>query len=842
MRIKKTENNSLANQPGRPKEKIEEVPLAEEMQKSYLDYAMSVIVSRALPDVRDGLKPVQRRILYAMWQMGLKSQAKFRKSAAVVGEVLAKYHPHGDMAVYDTMVRMAQDFSLRYPLIDGQGNWGSIDGDQAAAYRYTESRLSKIAEELLVDLEKDTVGWLSNYDGTTKEPIILPGKLPNLLINGATGIAVGVATNIPPHNLSEICQAIIYLIDHPEASISELMNFIQGPDFPTGGIVFGGENLKEAYSFGRGKIIIRAKTEILKDTPHPQIIISEIPYLVSKKILLEKIAELVQEKKIQEIRNIRDLSNKEGIKIIIDLKKESHPEKVLNQLLALTPLESSFHFNFLALVDGLQVKTLSLKNILENYLTHREIVLRRRTEWELKKVLKRIHILEGFDIALTNLSMVIKIIKESKDKEKAKDDLKKKLSLSEEQALAILDLRLWQLSRLERQKVKDELKDLRIKKEELSSLLAEPKKILNLIKNELNELKEKYGDERKTKIISTLPKEFKEEDLIADRLVLVVITQDGYIKRIFPEQFRVQGRGGKGTQVIKNKETDVLSQIIFTSTLSEVLFFTNRGKVFKLKVYEIPEKGKVSKGEAIVNFLSLSEGEKVSAVLTCSPQKHFSLMGFKEKNDQKFLIITTKKGLIKRVAIDSLENVRRNGLLVIGLDKNDSLTSVKPSTGDDEVFLITRAGRSIRFLEKEIRKLSREARGIRGIKLSSDDEIIGLEVLSKKKSQEAKIFTITEGGFGKFSPISSYRLQKRGGFGIKAHRVNIKTGRLVSAFFIDEKNLPEEIQGDLIIASDGGQVLRIPLKSIPILGRVSQGVRLIKFKDKKDKVSSITVI
>lgn len=813
------------------KEKIETVPLEEEMQRSYLDYAMSVIISRALPDVRDGLKPVQRRILYSMWQMGLKSQAKFRKSAAVVGEVLAKYHPHGDMAVYDALVRMAQDFSLRYPLIEGQGNFGSIDGDNPAAYRYTEARLSPLAEELLFDLEKETIDYIPNYDGTTKEPIILPARLPNLLINGATGIAVGVATNIPPHNLSEVCDALIYLIDHPEADTSQLMNFIQGPDFPTGGIVFAGENLKEAYSLGKGKIIVRAKAEIFKDDSQVKIIITEIPYLIKKGALLERIAELVQEKKIEEIKNIQDLSNKEGIKIVINLKKGTHPEKILNRLYVLTPLQSSFYFNFLALTQRLLVKTLSLKEILENYLAHRKIVVKRRTEWELKKVSKRIHILEGFNIILANLQLAIKIIKESENKEEAKENLKKKFSLSEEQASAILELRLWQLNRLEREKIKDELKQLKIKKEELSSLLAEPKKILNLIKEELKNLKEKYGDKRRTKIVSSLPKEFKEEDLISDEPTLVILTQDGYIKRVSPEQFRPQERGGKGTHVIKAKESDILSQIIFTSTLSEILFFTNKGKVFKLKTYEISEKGKDSKGESIVNFLSLSSDEKISSVLTLP-----------KEGNQKFLILATKKGLVKRIAIEDLKNIRKNGLLIINLEKDDFLTSVKPSTGDDEVFLVSRFGQSIRFTEKEIRKLSREAKGIRGMKLSTEDEIIALEVLPKRKSFKTKIFNISEKGFGKFSLLSLYRKQKRGGSGIKTFRINTKTGRLVSSFSLDEENLPERIKGDLIIASENGQILRIPFKSIPLLGRVSQGVRLIKFKDEKDKVSAVTII
>ncbi len=971
--MKNKKNNETKS---RIKEKIEERAIGEEMQDSYLDYAMSVIVSRALPDVRDGLKPVQRRILYAAFEDGLHHNAKFRKSASIIGSVLARYHPHGDMAVYDALARMAQDFSLRYPLIEGQGNFGcftkdtkvkisdgrdlsfkelieeykkgkkyqtftfnhktkkieiseiknprltrkneriieiildnkekikstldhlfmledgsykqakdlkpgdslmgfstkkvtktkvlfkkedvydlttepwhnfalsagvfvhnSIDGDKPAAYRYTEARLSEIGEEMLKDIEKNTIDFIPNYDGTRKEPVVLPARIPLLLLNGVSGIAVGVATNIPPHNLSEICDALIYLIDHPEAEISELMNFILGPDFPTGGIVFGGQILKDLYSSGRGKIVIRAKTEIFKKDSINQIIIKEIPYLVEKRTILEKIAQLIEEKKILEIKNIRDLSDKEGIRIVIDLKKEAHPEKVLNYLFNFTPLETSFYFNFLALVEGLEVKTLSLKDILKEYINHRQNVIKRRTEWELDKVIKRIHVLEGFKKALANLSLVIKIIKESKDKEKAKISLIEKLNLTESQTNAILELRLWQLSKLERQKIKDELEELKKKKENLSLILAQPKKILDLIKEDLIELKKKYGDERRTKIVKTVVEEFKEEDFISDKPTIVVITQDSYLKRVSPEQFRVQERGGKGTIILKTKENHLLSHLIFTSTLSEILFFTNSGKVFKLKTYEIPEKSKTSKGEAIANFFSLNSDEKITSVLAVSSKNYFS-----SELSQKFLIIATKKGMVKRIEIENLKKIRKSGLVVIGLEKDDSLISVKPSTGEDEIILVSRNGQGIRFSEKEIRKLSREAKGLRGIKLSQDDELIALEVLPKKKSVEAKIFSITEFGYGKLSPLSFYRSQKRGGSGIKIHRLTEKTGKLVKLFFVDEKNFSEFLKGDLIIASLLGQILRISLKSIPILGRVSQGVKLIKLKDKKDKVASVILL
>jgi len=806
-------------------EKIEERRLEDEVKDSYLDYAMSVIVSRALPDVRDGLKPVQRRILYTLWKLKLTSSAKFRKSAAIVGEVMGKFHPHGDAAIYESLVRMAQNFVLRYPLIEGQGNFGSLD-DPPAQMRYTEARLSKIGEEMLTDLEKETVDFVSNYDGTLNEPVVLPAKIPNLLINGTTGIAVGVATNIPPHNLTEVCDALIYLIKNPKAKTSDLMKYILGPDFPTGGIIIDDGNLEELYNFGKGKITVRAKTEIVQSKKGtPQIIVSQIPYLVSKNVILEKIAQLVSEKKIEGIKDVYDLSDKEGIRIVIDLKGELRPEKVLNRLFAFTPLETSFYFNFLALSDGLLVKSFSLKEILESYLNHRKNVIFKRTSWELKKVNERIHILEGFNIALNNLNLVIKIIKEAKDKETAKVNLLKRLKLSEQQALAILELRLWQISRLEREKVIEELKKLKERKKVLESILSDPKEILSLIIKELEEIKEKFGDQRRTQIVKEKITEFKEEDLIIEEPTVIILTNEGYLKRISPSSFKVQERGGIGTLAIKTKENDTLSQLIFTSTVSDILFFTNKGKVFKLKAYKIPEKGKTTMGEPIVNFLSLSENEKVSALLSVEKEK-------------EFFVLVTKEGWIKKIEKKNFENIRKSGLLTINLKKDDQVVSVKPISSTDEIILVSLKGQFIMFSEKEVKKLSREAKGIKGIKLSPSDEVVDLETVSKDRLNKTRIFTITENGFGKFSLLSSFRKQKRAGHGMKVHKINKKTGDLVKALLVDEKEPKKEI----LIASLKGQVLRIPLKSVPLLGRVSQGVRLIRFKEKDDKVKAVTLI
>jgi len=814
-------------------EKIEKKPLEEEMKESYLDYALSVIVSRALPDIRDGLKPVQRRILYTMWEDRLWHDAKYRKSATVVGSCLGRYHPHGDQAVYDAAIRMAQDFSLRYPLIQGQGNVGSVDEpSEYAAMRYVEMKMSKFGEEMLKDIEKNTVDFMPNYDGTRKEPVVLPSPLPQLLLNGSSGIAVGVATSIPPHNLDEVCDGLIYLIENPQATNKDLLKIIKGPDFPTGGIVFGGRELEETYSSGKGSVLIRAKTEVLeKKDKSWQIVIREIPYQVNKSLLLKRIGEIKKEGKIQEIREIKDLSDKEGIRIVMKLKKSSQPKRVLNRLFTLTSLQEPFYFNLVALSPDFEVKTFSLKEILTEFLKHREKIVRRRTEFELAEIEKRIEILTGFKVVLPKIILVIDLIRRSKDKEKAKINLEKKFHLSEKQASAILEMKLYQLNRLERERIELELKEKKEKRKELKKILEVPGKISEVIKKEIRELKEKYTQPRRTEIIFTKQKELKEEDLIEEEPMLIMMTRDGYLKRISPQLFPSQARGGQGLIGFEIKENDFLKEVLFSSTLSDIYFFTNQGKVFHSKTYEIPELTRPSRGEVITNLLDLFPEEKVSFILTAD-----------QLLPKKYLILATKNGLIKKIKKENLEKKRKKGLKVLTLAKNDFLKSTKLSSGQDEVILFTALGQSIRFKEKEIRVLSREAKGLKGIKLKKGDEIIDLQVIMAGKDKELKIFVFTENGFGKKTPLSFYREQKRGGLGIKAAKISLKTGKLVKTLIIDEKNLPKQVKGDLIIVSRFGQVLRIPLKSLPLLGRVSQGVRLMRFKDKNDKLASVTLI
>ncbi|HLC89370.1 MAG TPA: DNA gyrase subunit A, partial [Patescibacteria group bacterium] len=669
--------------------------IVEEMQQSYLDYAMSVIISRALPDVRDGLKPVHRRILYAMWNIGLKPQAKFRKSATVVGEVLGKYHPHGDAAVYESLVRMVQDFSLRYPLIKGQGNFGSMDGDSAAAMRYTEVKLANIAEELLTDLEKETVPFVANYDGTQKEPTVFPAELPNLLLNGTMGIAVGMATSIAPHNITEIIEGIVHLIDHPDATIDDLIKFVNGPDFPTGGIIFDLNEIKQMYATGKGGVVVRAKTEIVEDKGGSfKIIVSEIPYQVNKATLLEKIAELVKDKKLEGIKDLRDESSKEGVRIVIELKKDAYPKKVLNTLFKLTDLQTTFHSNMLALVDGIQPRVLTLKMILEEYIKHRQDVVKKRTQFDLNKARDRAHILEGLKLALAKIDLIIKTIKQSRDKEVAKINLIKKFKLSERQAVAILEMRLQQLANLERLKIEQELKEKLALIKDLELILKSPAKILNIIKEELANLKNKFGDARRTQIIAHGAKSFSTEDLIPDEDTIITMTKDGYIKRLPPETFKTQGRGGKGVAGLTTKEEDVVEHFFTTTTHSDILFFTTQGRVFQLKAYDIPKGSRTAKGQAIVNFLQLAPDEKISASLPLS-----------EIADYKYLVLVTSKGNIKKVNLSDFDNIRRSGLIAIRLKKNDELEWVKPSSGRDEIILVTALGQAIRFREAQVRAM-----------------------------------------------------------------------------------------------------------------------------------------
>ncbi|MCD4704912.1 DNA gyrase subunit A [bacterium] len=834
--IKETESEPVIPEIVEDKAVVERTPngknisdqsLVEEMKTSYLDYAMSVIVVRALPDVRDGLKPVHRRILYAMWKLGLKSGGKFRKSATVVGEVLGKYHPHGDTSVYDSMVRMAQEFSLRYMLVNGQGNFGSVDGDHAAAMRYTESKLQKMAEEMLFDIEKDTVNFRPNYDGSQKEPVVLPAKLPNLLLNGSMGIAVGMATNIPPHNLGELVDATCHLIDKPQADIDALMEFVKGPDFPTGGIVYDVKEMKSAYSTGRGGVVIRAKTDIQETKRGFRILITEIPYQVNKSTLVEKIATLVKDKKIKGITDLRDESNKDGIRVVIDLKDSAYPKKVLNALYKHTQLQEKFHFNMVALVDGLQPRLLNLKEILEEFIKHRQEVITRRITFDLNKAKDRAHILEGLVMALEKIDAIIKTIKQSKDKEVAKVNLMKKFKFSERQTIAILEMRLQQLANLERLKLEEELKEKKKIIKELTAILKDPKKILKIVKDELEEIKEKYGDERRTRIIKSGVDKISTEDMIPKEDIVVIMTKDGYIKRMSTDNFHAQNRGGKGVIGSATKEEDIIDRLFACTTHSDLLFFTSRGRVFQLKSYEIPVATRQAKGQNIVNFLQLAPEEKVTAILPNNETSQF-----------KYLMFVTKNGLIKKTEIDKFANVRRSGLISLKLKDGDSLRWVKLTSGKDEVILITANGQSIRTKEKNIRSMGRSASGVRGIRLKTDDEVVGMSIVNESRSNKDKLAIVMEHGFGKRTELKAYKIQGRGGSGIKTAKVTTKTGKIVSAFIVDEENKDK----DIIIISSGAQVIRLALKNIPTIGRATQGVRLMRFKKIEDKVVSVTVV
>lgn len=799
--------------------------IVDEMQESYLDYAMSVIISRALPDVRDGLKPVHRRILYAMWNMGLKAGSKFRKSATVVGEVLGKYHPHGDIAVYDSMVRMAQDFAMRYPLISGQGNFGSMDGDTAAAMRYTEAKLSHISEEMLYDLEKETVDFVDNYDRTQKEPRVLPAKLPNILLNGTMGIAVGMATNIPPHNIGEVVDGLTFLIDHPKATISDLTSRVLGPDFPTGGLIFDKKEITQVYATGRGGIVMRARADIVEQKKGVfNIVINEIPYQVNKASLIEKIAELTRDKKIEGIKDIRDESDKEGVRVVIELKKEAFPRKVLNRLYTLTQLQDKFHVNMLALVDGIQPRVLNLKQTLECYIKHRQEVVTRRTKYDLKKAKERAHILEGLKKALDHISEIIKTIKKSKTKEIAHKNLVKQFRFTNIQAQAILDMRLSQLAALERKKIEDELKEKRRLIKELEAILKSPKKILGVIKKELLALKEKYADERKTKIIAGPVDEFTPEDLIPKEDVAITLTRGGYIKSLSPSIYKAQRRGGKGIIGMATREEDMVEHFFITSTHSDILFFTNSGKVFQLKAYEIPKSTRTAKGQSIVNFLQLSPNEKITALI--------SLANYKKV---KFLAMVTKNGLTKKVSTEDFAKVRRSGLIAIKLKKDDSLEWVKPTSGLNEIILVTKLGQSIRFSEKDVRPMRRVASGVKGIRLKKNDEIIGMDVIEKEKVKDQTLLIITENGFGKKTDLKYYKKQRRSGSGIKTAKITSKNGNVVRAQILD----PED--KEMIVISKKGQVIRVPLASVSELGRATQGVRVMRLKS-GDKVASVACI
>jgi DNA gyrase subunit A len=810
--------------------KINPRPIIDEMQESYLDYAMSVIVSRALPDVRDGLKPVHRRILYAMREIGLAHTAKSKKSAAVVGEVLGKYHPHGDASVYDAMVKMAQDFSLRYPLVLGQGNFGSIDGDPPAAMRYTEAKMRAIAEELLADIKKDTVAFQPNYDGTLEEPKVLPGKLPNLILNGTVGIAVGMASSIPPHNLREVCDGIAHLIDHPDIPCEDLMEFVKGPDFPTAGIIYDRKEIKQAYLTGKGKIVMRGKAEIEEEKNGQfQIIISELPYQVNKAQFLERIAELAREKTIDSIKDLRDESTQAGIRVVVELKKDSYPKKVLNQLYKLTSLQDTFYVNMLALIDGIQPKVLTLKMIFEEHIHHRQVVVRRRTQFDLLRAEERAHILDGLMIALSKIDAVIKVIKQSEDRDSAKVNLMKQFGLAEKQCIAILEMRLQNLANLERLKIETELAEKRKLISELTDLLKDEKKILWVIKQELSALKEAYGDERRTKIVAHPVDSFTAEDLIPNEPTMVMVTRDGYIKRLSPDTFRTQLRGGKGVLGLTTKEEDAVEHCFATTTHADLLFFTSTGRVFQLKVYDVPQSSRTAGGQALVNFLQLGSGESVSSLLSAENLANFSS-----------LVMVTRRGVIKKVAREDFANVRQSGIIAIKLRNGDRLQWVRPSSGKDDILLITRDGQSIRFQEELLRNMGRVASGVRGIRLRGNDEVVGMEVVkSEWKEKDTEVVIVTESGYGKRSNISHYKVQGRGGSGIKTVNLTGKTGKLVWGGVAD---VHHEKELDLLIISIKGQVIRLPFQSISLLRRDTQGVHLMRFKEKDDKVASVTLV
>ncbi len=800
--------------------------IEDEMHESYLDYAMSVIVSRALPDVRDGLKPVHRRILYAMHNMGLRPNGKPTKSAKVVGEVLGKYHPHGDSAVYDSMVHMAQTFSLRYPLVLGQGNFGSLDGDRAAAMRYTEAKLSQPAVEMLADLEKETVDFRDNYDATEQEPAVLPARLPNLLLNGTLGIAVGMATDIPPHNLREVMDAVIQLIDDPESTTEDLLEHIKGPDFPTGGIVYDQQAIKNAYATGKGGMVMRAKAEIVEAKNGSfQIIVTEIPYRVNKATLLERIADLVRDKKIEGIRDVRDESD-ENVRVVVDLKREALPNKVLNQLYSYTQLQETFHLNMLALVGGLEPHVLNLKTVLEQFIAHRQTVVRRRTEYELKKAKERAHILEGLSKALDNIDAVIETIKKSATKEDAHANLVKKFKLSDIQADAILEMRLQTLAGLERKKIDDELKEKKALIAELESILGSPKKMLAIIRTDVLELKDKYGDDRRTQVVKGAVGTFTAEDLIPEQASIVTITKSGYVKRLAPDTYRTQSRGGKGVIGQTLKEEDVVDKLISANTHDDVLFFTNRGRVFLTKVYELPEASRTSKGQALVNFLQLQSGETTQAVLTLP-----------KKAEAKFLVMATKRGLVKRVDREEFTKVRRSGLIAITLRDGDELNWVEPSGGDDQVMMSTENGQAIRFSEKDARPMGRPAAGVTGMRLRKGDMVISMDVIPKAVSpKDLEVLIVTENGLGKKTPLADYKVQRRSGSGIKTLKVTPKTGKIVSMIILNSHE-----ERDLVVISRAGQAIRTPLGKISTLGRATQGVRVMRL-DEGDKVASTTVI
>jgi len=800
------------------------VNIVKEMEVSYLDYAMSVIVSRALPDVRDGLKPVHRRILYSMLKSGLTSSAKYKKSATVVGDVLGSYHPHGDSSVYDAMVRMAQDFSMRYPLVQGQGNFGSIDGDSAAAYRYTEARMSRLSDELSRDIEKDTVDFVPNFDGTKKEPTVLPAVIPNLLLNGTMGIAVGMATKIPPHNLTEVLDALIYMADNGDATTEDLMQFVKGPDFPTGGLVYNEKDIKHAYASGRGGVLCRGEAEIVETKAGLfQIIISSIPYQVNKSDLIVTIADMVHEKKVEGIRDIRDESTKD-VRIVIDLKAGIHPQKVLNVLYKHTELETMFHYNMLALVEGVP-KLLSLESILEEFLKHRKVVIVRRTKFDLEVALAREHILLGLKIALDHIDEVIKTIRASKDTETAHGALMKKFKLSDLQATAILEMRLQKLAGLERQKVEDELKEKQALIKDLRAILADPKKVLQISKDEFVAIREKYGDDRKTKVVRGGVKEIGVEDMVEDKENVLVVTSGGYVKRTDPTEYRAQKRGGVGVIDLDMKEEDFVTIFLTANTHDDLLFFTDKGKAYQIKMYDIPEGKRATRGKSATNFLSISSEEKITSVLAIPKTS---------KGNGMSLLMVTRQGVAKKVSAESFADVRRSGIIAIKLADGDELLSTICVEKGDEAIMSTKFGQSIRFAESDIREMGRGAAGVAGMKLKKGDMILGACAVNKN-NRDSEYLVMSSNGYGKKTKLKEYKVQKRGGSGIKTAEVTKKTGELMASMIIGGED------SEVIAVSKQGQIIRTSLAEIPTLGRQTQGVRIMKMRE-GDTVASLTCL
>lgn len=797
-----------------------------EMQKSYLDYAMSVIVARALPDVRDGLKPIHRRILFAMSELGLRYNTKYRKSALIVGEVMGKYHPHGDQAIYDSLVRMAQPFSMSHTLIDGQGNFGSMDGDAPAAMRYTEARMTKISDEVLADIDKETVPFVDNYDAAEHEPTVLPTRVPNLLLNGTIGIAVGMATNIPTHNLGELCDGVVELIDNPEATIDDLMRHIPGPDFPTAAEIYTGTGIKDAYTTGRGKFTIRSVAEIEERKGGFRIVVSQIPYQVNKADMVSRIADLVKDKKVDGITDIRDETNREGVRIVIELKANSYPKKVLNRLYELTPLQVTYHVNMLALVDEIEPRILSLQEVLQEFIKHRQVVVRRRSEYELARAKERAHILEGLLKALDIIDEVVALIRASKSRDEARGGLVSKFQFSEIQANAILDMRLSALVGLERQRLQDEYDEKMRLIAYLEDLLAHEEKILAVIRAETLEVKEKFAIPRRTTIINTDITGFTAEDLIPNEEVLISITKTNYIKRVQRDTYKSQGRGGKGVVGMSTKDEDEVVYLLSAMTHDSIYFFTDQGKLYKTKVYEIPSGNRQAKGQAIVNLIQISQDEKVTAVLTLPKD---------QENSDGYFIMGTEDGTIKKTEIKAYANVRKNGIIAINLAPGNHLLWAKPSNGEDVVLMVTAKAQAILFNEKDVRPTGRSAAGVRGMKLRPDDIVVAMDVLSKVQLEKASILVVFENGFGKRTPLSHFDIQLRGGMGIKAAAVTPRVGSVVYAAVVNDD------EGELMLISSKGTVIKTAMKSVKLLGRVTQGVTLMRL-DSGDKVASATTL